>query len=90
MPALGRINDPADIIASVLVQDGEVGDGFFRMLVQCNAYAIDVLLQTLPETYQPMPSYRLCTSDGLPQLTPGLSQKLRFVLEQRSREERDR
>ena len=46
------------------------------------------LKQILPETYQVMPSYRLCTSDGLPQLTPGLAQKLKAVLEERARLER--
>ncbi|KAJ7216631.1 hypothetical protein GGX14DRAFT_442246 [Mycena pura] len=59
IPALGRIGDPDDIIASVLVEDGKIR----------------------PETYQPMPAYRLCTSDGPTQLTPGLAQKLRSILE---------
>ncbi|KAJ6613578.1 hypothetical protein B0H10DRAFT_2047783 [Mycena sp. CBHHK59/15] len=66
IPALGRIGDPDDIIASVLVQDGKI----------------------LPETYQAMPAYRMCTSDGLTQLTPGLAQKLLVVLEERARSER--
>ncbi|KAI6107777.1 hypothetical protein EDD16DRAFT_1488520 [Pisolithus croceorrhizus] len=35
----------------------------------------------LPDTYQAMPSYRLCTSDGPIQLTEGLARKLRIVLE---------
>ncbi|KAF9647116.1 hypothetical protein BDM02DRAFT_3098675 [Thelephora ganbajun] len=35
----------------------------------------------LMETYQPMPAYRLCTSDGILKLTEGLAQKLRQVLE---------
>ncbi|KAI6038623.1 hypothetical protein EDC04DRAFT_1927254 [Pisolithus marmoratus] len=35
----------------------------------------------LPDTYQAMPSYRLCTSDGPIQLTEGLARKLRTVLE---------
>lgn len=33
-----------------------------------------------PETYQPMPSYRLVTSDGPIQLTPGLAEKLQTIL----------
>lgn len=33
-----------------------------------------------PETYQPMPAYRLVTADGLMQLTPGLAQKLKDTL----------
>ncbi|KAJ7507215.1 hypothetical protein B0H11DRAFT_1705976 [Mycena galericulata] len=65
IPALGRIGDPDDIIASVLVEDGLIK----------------------PETYQAMPSYRICTSDGPTQLTPGLAQKLQAVLEQRARSE---
>ncbi|KAJ7625050.1 hypothetical protein DFH06DRAFT_1444804 [Mycena polygramma] len=63
VPALGRIGDPDDIIATVLVQDGEIQ----------------------PETYQPMSSYRICTSDGPTQLTPGLAKKLQAVLEERAR-----
>ncbi|TFK31460.1 hypothetical protein BDQ12DRAFT_694114 [Crucibulum laeve] len=54
IPALGRIGDPDDIIASVLVKDSEIQ----------------------PETYQPMPSYRVCTVDGITQLTPGLAKRL--------------
>ncbi|KAJ6588383.1 hypothetical protein B0H19DRAFT_904941, partial [Mycena capillaripes] len=65
VPALGRIGDPDDIIASVLVEGGEIR----------------------PETYQAMPSYRICTSDGLTQLPPGLAQKLQAVLEERARSE---
>ncbi|GLB39867.1 hypothetical protein LshimejAT787_0703770 [Lyophyllum shimeji] len=30
----------------------------------------------MPETYQAMPAYRICTADGLTQLTPGLAQEL--------------
>ncbi|KAG1859999.1 hypothetical protein C8R48DRAFT_755516 [Suillus tomentosus] len=59
LPALGRIGDPDDIIASVLVQDSKI----------------------LPDTYQSMPSYRLCTSDGPTLLTEGLAAKLKLVLE---------
>ncbi|KAG1737494.1 uncharacterized protein EDB91DRAFT_1140164 [Suillus paluster] len=58
IPALGRIGDPDDIIASVLVQDSKI----------------------LSETYQPMPSYRVCTSDGPTLLTDGLAAKLKSVL----------
>ncbi|KAF8208241.1 hypothetical protein K438DRAFT_1813667 [Mycena galopus ATCC 62051] len=68
IPALGRIGDPDDIIASVLIEDGEIQ----------------------AETYQAMPSYRICTSDGPTQLTPGLAQKLRAVLEVRARSESER
>ena len=49
VPALDRIGDPDDIIASVLVRDGVV----------------------LPDTYAPMPAYRVCTADGVLQLTDG-------------------
>ncbi|KAF8962589.1 hypothetical protein BDZ97DRAFT_1104457 [Flammula alnicola] len=58
IPALGRIGDPDDIIASVLVEDSKI------------KY----------DTYQPMPSYRVCTSDGILQLTPGLAEHLRAAL----------
>ncbi|KAK7461109.1 hypothetical protein VKT23_009035 [Stygiomarasmius scandens] len=67
IPALGRIGDPDDILASVLVENSQI----------------------LAETYQPMPAYRLATSDGITQLTPGLAQKLKEVLEKRIREELD-
>ncbi|KAG1894540.1 uncharacterized protein F5891DRAFT_919664, partial [Suillus fuscotomentosus] len=59
LPALGRIGDPDDIIASVLVQDSKI----------------------LPDTYQSMSSYRLCTPDGPTLLTEGLAAKLKLVLE---------
>ncbi|KAH9973962.1 hypothetical protein BGW80DRAFT_1436942 [Lactifluus volemus] len=39
------------------------------------------------ETYQPMPSYRVCTAHGVTQLTEGLASKLRGLLEERAREE---
>ncbi|KAF8352066.1 hypothetical protein F5887DRAFT_933792 [Amanita rubescens] len=61
VPALGRIGDPDDILASVLVEGGEI----------------------LPETYQPMPAYRLCTQDGVTKLTPGLADKLQSFLSSR-------
>ncbi|GJE86402.1 hypothetical protein PsYK624_024820 [Phanerochaete sordida] len=54
VPALGRIGDPDDIIASVRVEKGQI----------------------LAETYQPMPAYRLCTSDGILKLTEGLARRL--------------
>ncbi|KAI1786927.1 hypothetical protein LXA43DRAFT_975521 [Ganoderma leucocontextum] len=65
IPALGRIGDPDDIIASVRVENGEI----------------------LAETYQPMPSYRLCTADGVLQLTEGLATRLVEVLKARVLEE---
>lgn len=66
IPALGRIGDPDDILASVLVQDSKI----------------------IPETYQPMPSYRFCTADGVIQLTPGLMQKLHARLAQMANSEK--
>jgi hypothetical protein len=85
IPALGRIGDPDDILASVLVEDGKVLQCDFSAEYRSTMY----FGQILPETYQAMPSYRLCTADGLPQLTQGLAQKLKAVLEERAREERD-
>lgn len=58
-PALGRVGDPDDIIASVLVENSTVK----------------------PETYQPMPSYRMCTADGILQLTPAMLEDLVTVLQ---------
>ncbi|KAI0074935.1 hypothetical protein K474DRAFT_1709427 [Panus rudis PR-1116 ss-1] len=37
------------------------------------------------ETYQPMPSYRLCTADGIVRLTEGLAQRLKETLEREAR-----
>ncbi|KAF6748049.1 hypothetical protein DFP72DRAFT_1015767 [Ephemerocybe angulata] len=58
-PALGRVGDPDDIIASVLVENSTVK----------------------PETYQPMPSYRVCTADGVLQLTPAMLEDLVTALQ---------
>ena len=46
-PPAGRIPDPSDILASVLVSESKI---------QANSY-------------QPMPTYRLCTGDGICLLT---------------------
>ncbi|KAI0795747.1 hypothetical protein C8Q75DRAFT_712104 [Abortiporus biennis] len=66
VPALGRIGDPDDILASVRVEEGKI----------------------LADTYQAMPSYRLCTSDGIVQLTEGLFQRLKELLEEENRIEK--
>ncbi|KZT28190.1 hypothetical protein NEOLEDRAFT_1087166 [Neolentinus lepideus HHB14362 ss-1] len=66
VPALGRIGDPDDILATVRVEDGKI----------------------LPGTYSPMPAYRLCTADGITQLTEGLARKLYSVLEAKARSEK--
>ncbi|KAI0251847.1 hypothetical protein BJV78DRAFT_1125541 [Lactifluus subvellereus] len=72
IPPLNRIGDPDDILASVRVQDGKAG--LFSDPI-------------LAETYQAMPSYRVCTAHGVTQLTEGLASKLRGLLEARAREE---
>ncbi|EIN06819.1 hypothetical protein PUNSTDRAFT_72844 [Punctularia strigosozonata HHB-11173 SS5] len=41
----------------------------------------------IPDTYQPMPSYRICTADGVTQLTEGLATKLNRVLERMNQDE---
>ncbi|EGO01073.1 hypothetical protein SERLA73DRAFT_27242, partial [Serpula lacrymans var. lacrymans S7.3] len=71
VPALGRVGDPDDILASVLVEDSKAS--FLEA-------AHSPLIQ--PETYQSMPSYRLCTVDGPTQLTDGLALKLKRLLEE--------
>ncbi|KAH8102220.1 hypothetical protein BXZ70DRAFT_60781 [Cristinia sonorae] len=63
VPALGRIGDPDDILASVRVEEGKI----------------------LAETYQPMPSYRLCTADGILQLSEGLARRLKERLAEEAR-----
>ena len=42
----------------------------------------------LVETYQPMPSHRLCTTDGILKLTEGLAQRLKERLEQEAKREK--
>jgi hypothetical protein len=44
-------------------------------------------LEILAETYQAMPAYRICTVDGVTQLTEGLAKKLMQLLEQTMAEE---
>lgn len=103
IPALGRIGDPDDILGSVRVEEGKVS---LRSLLLTPRIRIHVntlgppadhhlhLLshrpQIMPETYAPMPSYRVCTGDGVTKLTDGLAERLREVLERRSREEEER
>ncbi|KAH9968146.1 hypothetical protein BC827DRAFT_1170565 [Russula dissimulans] len=41
----------------------------------------------IPETYQAMPSYRVCTAHGVTHLTEGLASKLQRLLEKCAREE---
>ncbi|CCM03059.1 uncharacterized protein FIBRA_05179 [Fibroporia radiculosa] len=40
--------------------------------------------QILAETYQPMPAYRMCTSDGVLQLSEGIAKRLKEMLEARA------
>ena len=75
IPALGRIGDPDDIIATVLVENSKV-----RLQLALFFASYSLHTKILPETYQPMPSYRICTSDGILQLTPGLADHLRRAL----------
>jgi len=44
----------------------------------------------LIDTYQPMPSYRLCTRDGVCELSEGLMARLRLVLSRVAEEEKNR
>jgi hypothetical protein len=90
LPPLNRIGDPDDIIASVRVQGGKVrlffcnpSFSFPGWLKRPPARAV----QILAETYQAMPSYRVCTAHGITQLTEGLASKLRSLLDARAREE---
>ena len=69
VPALGRIGDPDDIIASVMIEDGQASHVFTLPML------IDVY-QIMAETYSKMPSYRLFTTDGPPKLTEGLARRL--------------
>ncbi len=57
------------------------------MLLPSALLTLGVCAQIMAETYQPMPSYRLATSDGVLQLTEGLAARLAEILEARVREE---
>ncbi|KAI9509999.1 hypothetical protein F5148DRAFT_977417, partial [Russula earlei] len=72
IPPLNCIGDPDDILASVRVEDGKASLTYPMSLV----LTIDKHSQILPETYQAMPSYRLCTVHGVTQLTEELASKL--------------
>jgi hypothetical protein len=85
IPPLNRIGDPDDILASVRVENGKV-----KYLPEPSLSVISLTngdLQILAETYQAMPSYRVCTAHGVTQLTEGLASKLQCLLEMRAREE---
>jgi hypothetical protein len=87
---LNRIGDPDDILASVRVENGKVRSHFPSPALLFFCLAIQIvtrILQILAETYQVMPSYRLCTAHGVTQLTEGLASKLNGLLEMRTREE---
>jgi len=66
-PPLGRIPDTADIIGTVLVNEGKL----------------------VPDTYAPMPSYRMVTSDGVMSLTDSILRKLKTALIKVAEEERN-
>ena len=88
LPPLNRIGDPDDILASVRVEGGKVGLTSITLV----RYFLAGLkgsrtTQILAETYQAMPSYRICTAHGVTQLTEGLASKLRTLLYARAREE---
>ncbi|KAI6027411.1 hypothetical protein BKA83DRAFT_4038564, partial [Pisolithus microcarpus] len=57
IPLPGRVSDSGDIFCSVLVED---------------KVHVSLFSRVLPDTYQAMPSYRLCTSGGPLRLTEGL------------------
>jgi hypothetical protein len=85
IPALNRVGDPDDIIATVLVQDSKVRPHIsfsVSILVYSHLYQ-----KIIAETYQAMPAYRVCTADGVTQLTDGLAKKLKEILEQKVAEE---
>ena len=90
IPALGRIGDPDDIIASVRVEDGKVRYSLVVLAViwlVLKQFVLWLFEQILSDTYSPMPSYRLCTSDGVIQLTEGLFERLKEDLMRRMKEE---
>jgi len=89
VPPLNRIGDPDDILASVLVQGGKVGFVLHSRRSSLPDFGTCAVrhAQILPETYQAMPSYRVCTAHGVTQLTEGLASNLRTLLDARAREE---
>jgi hypothetical protein len=85
IPPLNRIGDPDDILASVRVENGKVR---FPSPPRSHRLIDGQFLQIIAETYQAMPSYRLCTAHGVIQLTEGLASTLQSLLEVRACEER--
>ena len=61
-----------------------------KIIVLCSEANTHVFMmdsKILAETYQAMPAYRICTVDGVTQLTEGLAKKLKELLEQVMAEE---
>jgi len=89
IPPLNRIGDPDDILASVRVEDGKVGPAFLSPPLSFSRLSGPPTkhLQIIPETYQAMPSYRVCTAHGITQLTEGLASKLQRLLKECARKE---
>lgn len=56
-----------------------------KIIISCSEADTSVFTthtKILAETYQAMPAYRICTVDGVTQLTEGLAKKLKELLEQ--------
>lgn len=86
IPPLNRVGDPDDIIASVLVADSKVGTSFSQSPSHLTESTSSNYSQIQPNTYSAMPSYRICTADGVTHLTEGLAAKLKEVLEREVRD----
>lgn len=86
IPPLNRVGDPDDIIASVLVTDSKVSIPISQLLSSFTDLTSSTYLQIQPNTYSAMPSYRVCTADGVTHLTEGLAAKLKEVLERKARD----
>jgi hypothetical protein len=65
LPPAGRIGETEDLIGSVYVQDGKV---------RLDPPGSNT--QIVPDTYSPLPTYRLITLDGALQLPRGLDEHL--------------
>jgi len=58
-----------------------------KFIPSLSHYVTQPFSKIKPETYQPMPSYRVCTTDGILQLTPGLAKELHRALIYKTKEE---
>ena len=81
VPPAGRIGETEDLIGTVFVENGKVSD-------QGGSRRRRLTGQVVPSTYDPLPTYRLVTSNGPLILPRGLDQWFLEVLQKSDEDER--